>query len=157
MPINTSGGTTTSFTNTPQATGDDFTSALTGMTEDSATIFYLDVMANDLGGKAKTLWSLDNGVNDTGAMLGHIAGDLLTQDIARAAATSTDTSANGARIWITADGKVGYDSATLSAGFRASLQTLAEGEDATDTFTYAIRLGNGTLAWNHLDGAFQGP
>lgn len=50
-----SGGTTSSFTNTPQATGDDFTSALTGITEDSATIFYLDVMANDLGGKAKTL------------------------------------------------------------------------------------------------------
>ena len=151
-----SGGTTSSFTNTPQATGDDFTSALTGITEDSATIFYLDVMANDLGGKAKTLWSLDNGVNDTGAMLGHIAGDLLTQDTARAEATSTDTSANGARIWITADGKVGYDSATLSAGFRASLQTLAEGEDATDTFTYAIRLGNGTLAWTTSTVHFKG-
>ncbi len=144
MATNTSGGTTTSFSNTPQAVGDSFTS---GLTEDSSGYFYFDVMANDLGGNAKTLWSLDDGTSASTATKIYAPADLLAQDTARAETTSTDTSANGARIWITADGKVGYDSSTLSSSFQAQLQSLAAGEFATDTFTYAIRLGNGTLAW----------
>ena len=55
-----------SFGNTPQAGDDLFTSVFTGLTEDSGT-FLLDVMGNDGGGKAKTLWSLDDG--DTLALL----------------------------------------------------------------------------------------
>ena len=109
MPTNTNGGTIVSFTNTPQAQDDNFASALTGLTEDSSAVVYLDVMANDLGGNAKSLWSVDNGVNNSGAMSGYIAGDLLVQDTVRIEATSSDTSLNGARIWITADGKVGYE------------------------------------------------
>src|SRR5690348_2889071 len=107
MPTNTNGGTTTSFTNTPQAVDDNFTSALTGLTEDSGlpgnslAIVYLDVMANDLGGNAKSLWSVDNDVNNTGAMSGYIAGDLLTQDTGRVESVSSDTSLHGAKIWIT--------------------------------------------------------
>jgi len=50
------------------------------------------------------------------------------------------------KIWITADGKVGYD-ASASAAFVEQLQHLAAGEYLTDSFTYAIRLGNGTLSW----------
>ena len=51
------------FTNTPQAKDDEF-----AFTEDNLTIVYLTVTANDdLGGNAKGLWSVDNGVNDTGA------------------------------------------------------------------------------------------
>src|SRR5436190_2933560 len=140
---NTNGGTTVSFTNTPQAKDDNFT----GLTEDSIGVFFLDVMGNDLGGNAKVLWSLDNGINNSGAMSGYIAGDLLTQDSGRVEATSSDTSLHGAKIWITSDGKVGYDASTLDPTFRAQLQCLAVGEDATDSFTYAIRLGNGTLSW----------
>src|SRR5262245_10884804 len=109
---NTSGGTTTSFINTPQAVDDYFASTQTGLTEDSTFTAYLSVLANDLGGNAKTLWSVDNDVNNSGAMAGYIAGDLLTQDTARAEATSGDTSLNGAKIWITSDGKVGYNSST---------------------------------------------
>src|SRR6185295_17872505 len=45
-----------------------------------------------------------------------------------------------------ADGKVGYDAAASST-FKAQLQALAVGETRTDSFTYAIRLGNGTLSW----------
>src|SRR6185295_8903416 len=45
-----------------------------------------------------------------------------------------------------ADGKVGYDAAASST-FKAQLQALAVGETLTDSFTYAIRLGNGTLSW----------
>ena len=107
MPTNTNGGTTVSFTNTPQAKDDNFTSGLTGLTEDSAVVVYLDVMANDLGGNAKSLWSVDNGVNNSGAMSGYVAGDLLTQDTGRVESTSSDTSLNGAKIWIAADGKIG--------------------------------------------------
>src|SRR4051812_45084371 len=99
----TYGGSTTSFTNTPQAVDDTFYSASTGLTEDNLRIVCLDVMADDLGGNAKILWSVDNDFNNTGAMSGYIAGDLLTQDTARCESLSADTSLGGAKIWITSD------------------------------------------------------
>jgi hypothetical protein len=135
MPINT-----TSILNTPQAGDDLFTSATTGLTEDSLFISCLAVMANDLGGAAKTLYSIDNGTTSIGVLS---PTDLLTQDTVRTEALNTDLSAHGAKIWITADGKVGYDAATLSAAFTDQLQHLSAGQFLTDTFTYAIRLGNG--------------
>ena len=54
----------TSFTNTPQAGDDNYT-----WTEDellasglvNADVISLNVMGNDLGGKAKTLFSIDDG------------------------------------------------------------------------------------------------
>src|SRR5882724_7429592 len=135
------GGITTSFGNTPQAQADLFTN--TGLTEDSLGIVTLDVMGNDLGGAAKTLYSLDDGISAGGIR----PTDLLTQDTARTEAISTDYSKNGAHIWITADGKVGYDASTLSPAFKDQLQHLGAGGFLTDTFTYAIRLANGTLSW----------
>src|SRR2546421_151640 len=36
---------------------------------------------------------------------------------------------------------------TPQASFKNDLQRLSDGEFATDTFSYAIRLGNGTLSW----------
>jgi VCBS repeat-containing protein len=134
----------TSFSNTPQAGDDLYAASTTGLTEDQLFITYLAVMANDLGGAAKTLYSLDDGTSSLGLVS---ATDLLTQDMARTEALSTDCSAHGARIWITKDGKVGYDASTLSAEFQAQLQELPAGATLTDTFTYAIRLGNGTLSW----------
>ncbi|MFK4723648.1 VCBS repeat-containing protein [Bradyrhizobium niftali] len=145
----TGGGSTTSFSNTPQAKDDIFTSGVTAagvsisLTEDNLQPVFFDVMGNDLGGNAKTLFSIDNGINNSGAMSGYIAADLLTQDTARIEGTSSDTSLNGAKIWITADGKVGYDASALSAQINA----LSAGEFFTDSFIYAIRLGNGTLSW----------
>ena len=139
----TGGGSTTSFTKTPQA-GDD---CFDGYGEDFLGIVFLDVMQNDLGGKAKILWALDDGQNDSGLMSGYEAADLLAQDLARMESCSTDTSENGARIWITTDGKVGYDAGTLSAGFRSELNSLAVGEVGYDSFIYSIRLANGTLSW----------
>jgi VCBS repeat-containing protein len=140
--IPSAGGTTTSFSNTPQAKDDAYQLA-----EDFLGIAFFDVMSNDLGGNAKTLFSIDNGTNESGAMSGYSAADLLAQDLARAEATSGDTSAHGAKIWITSDGKVGYDSATLDAAFKTQIQALHSGQVLTDTFIYAIRLGNGTLSW----------
>jgi hypothetical protein len=142
---NTGGGTTTSFSNAPQAGDDLLLAAATGLTEDSTGIVYLNVMANDAGGNAKTLWSLDNDISASTATKIYAPVDLLTQDTARTEALSTDTSRYGAKIWITSDGKVGYDPNTLA--FQTHFQSLAAGEIGTDTFTYAIRLGNGTLSW----------
>ncbi|MGA3800445.1 VCBS domain-containing protein, partial [Pseudomonas fluorescens] len=147
----TSGGTVTSFSNTPQAKEDVFTS-----TENLLGVVYWDVMSNDLGGSAKTLWSLDNADSLSTATKVYAPTDLLAQDTARAEATSTDTSENGAKIWITSDGKVGYDAATFSEAFKAQLQALATGELLTDSFTYAIRLGNGTLSWATATVQFSG-
>ncbi len=53
--------TLTSFSNTPQAVDDYYY----GYNEDWIALIYFDVMANDLGGKAKTLYSLDNGTTTT--------------------------------------------------------------------------------------------
>ncbi|SNY15165.1 VCBS repeat-containing protein, partial [Pseudomonas sp. LAMO17WK12:I10] len=157
----TSGGTATSFSNTPQAQDDIFTTGVIGtssaaITEDLLGIVYLDVMSNDLGGNAKTLWSLDNATSLSTATKVYAPADLLVQDTGRVEATSSDTSFNGAKIWITPDGKVGYDAATLSTAFKAQLQALAAGASLTDSFTYAIRLGNGTLSWATAQVQFAG-
>ncbi|UVK97490.1 VCBS domain-containing protein [Pseudomonas sp. B21-048] len=157
----TSGGTVTSLSNTPQATDDIFTTGVIGtgttaITEELLGVVYLDVMSNDLGGSAKTLWSLDDATSLSTATKVYAPADLLIQDTGRIEATSTDTSFNGAKIWITSDGKVGYDAATLSTAFQAQLQSLAAGGSLTDSFTYAIRLGNGTLSWATAQVQFAG-
>ncbi|MGF6402099.1 VCBS repeat-containing protein [Pseudomonas frederiksbergensis] len=157
----TSDGTVTSLSNTPQAQDDIFTAGVIGtstaaITEDLLGVVYLDVMSNDLGGSAKTLWSLDDATSLSTATKIYAPADLLIQDTGRIEATSTDTSFNGAKIWITSDGKVGYDAATLSTAFKAQLQSLAGGGTLTDTFTYAIRLGNGTLSWATAQVQFAG-
>ncbi|EJM83814.1 VCBS repeat-containing protein, partial [Pseudomonas sp. GM74] len=147
----TSGGTVTSFSNTPQAKDDVFTT-----TDNLLGVVFWDVMSNDLGGNAKTLWSLDNADSFSTATKTYAPADLLTQDTARAEATSSDTSLNGAKIWITSDGKVGYDAATFTTAFKAQLQALSAGEFLTDSFTYAMRLGNGTLSWATATVQFSG-
>src|SRR3954447_4954372 len=122
--ITGAGGTTTSFSNTPQATDDLFTTGLitsTGtasvaLTEDNLQKVYFDVMANDLGGAAKTLFSIDDGLNSGGAVS---PTDLQTQDTARAETTMGDTSHYGASVWITAEGRVGYDATKLNDAFKA--------------------------------------
>ncbi|MCP3751129.1 VCBS domain-containing protein, partial [Pseudomonas sp. SBB6] len=157
----TSGGTVTSLSNTPQAQDDIFTTGVIGastaaITEDLLGVIYLDVMSNDLGGNAKTLWSLDDATSLSTATKIYAPADLLIQDTGRIEATSTDTSFNGAKIWISSDGKVGYDAATLSTAFKAQLQSLAAGGSLTDSFTYAIRLGNGTLSWATAQVQFAG-
>lgn len=117
MPLNTGGGTTVSFNNTPQAGDDVF-----AVGEDLATgTLTFDVMANDKGGNAKSLWSVDNGQ----------AMDLLAYDGARSEAASNDKSALGATIWITPDGKVGYSAASI-AGL---IQGLAAGQTIQDSFS----------------------
>ena len=74
----TGGGSTTSFTKAPQAGTDSFCYDEEELAGYSSLL--VDVMANDLGGNSKILWSVDDGINDSDAMNGYVAGDLLTQD-----------------------------------------------------------------------------
>ncbi|UCO97642.1 cadherin-like domain-containing protein [Metapseudomonas lalkuanensis] len=134
---------TVSFSNTPQANGDSF--IYENLVQDGLDYICLDVMANDLGGKAKTLYSLDDGVTADGstATRTEIQADLLAHD-------QDCYSAYGARIWINRDPldgkmKVLYDASDLLQS--AAYRSLSVGEYLTDSFTYAIRLGNGTLSW----------
>ncbi|CAE7874887.1 unnamed protein product [Symbiodinium microadriaticum] len=136
---NTNGGTETSFKNTPQAKDDAISNVSFGSLDYGSLVFSLDILANDLGGKGKSLWSVDDGVNDSGAMDGYVAGDLLEQDFVG----SGESSGTGAQLSLTSDGQIEYD----ASGIETDIVTLAAGEVLTDNFIYAIRLGNGTLSW----------
>ncbi|WP_433704552.1 Ig-like domain-containing protein [Paraburkholderia sacchari] len=142
MATTISNGTAVSISNTPQANNDLFTAVQTGLSETALGVVYLNVMANDQGGAAKSLYSLDSGTQPTVSLEQQA---LLIQDTARVEAISTDYSAHGAHIWITVDGKVGYDASHLDASWLS--QSFSTAGCAQDSFTYAIRLGNGTLSW----------
>ncbi len=107
--------------------------SINAVTENTDHTFILDVMLNDRGGKAKSLWSIDDGISTGGS-------DLLTRDTADV----VESSALGAHISITRDGKVAY---TYTPELRAKFVPLSADESLTDTFTYAIRLSNGVLGW----------
>ncbi|RUY08289.1 hypothetical protein EN985_00455 [Mesorhizobium sp. M7A.F.Ca.CA.004.04.1.1] len=140
------GGTTTSFSNTPQAKDD-----LLAFSEDATGVLILNVLANDLGGAATQLYSIDNADSLTTATKIYAPTDLLARDItyssdsaALAALPATaNTSFLGARIWISADGTIHYNKADIDA----QVQALGQGQILTDRVTYAIQLGNGTLSW----------
>src|SRR6185503_18727303 len=89
-------------------------------------ILILNVMADDLGGAAKSLWSVDNDVSvSVSSSNGNYApADLLSKDTvytttAAGDAGTADTSLLGAKIWINSDGTVGYDASSISAKLQA--------------------------------------
>ncbi|MBW7965117.1 VCBS domain-containing protein, partial [Bradyrhizobium sp. BR 10261] len=148
----TGGGSTVSFGNTPQANSDIFS-----FTEDAGNILILNVLANDLGGAAKTLFSLDDGASASASTKSYAPADLLVKDVVYSSdgagmAGTRDRSALGARIWIESDGSIHYDKGDINP----QLQALAAGQTLTDTFTYAIQLGNGTLSWATVTLQFNG-
>lgn len=128
------GSSNNAFSRTPQAKDDQF--LLDAMVGNDEQIYMLDVLANDSGGKAKSLWSVDDGNSSEGVG----TADLLIRDIAGIA----EHSALGAHISITDDGKIAY---AYTQELRDQLSSLSSGEILTDTFTYAIQLGNGVLSW----------
>lgn len=133
MAINTE-----SAYNTPQAVDDFYALAEQGIEAIGGYIQWLDVMANDLGGKAKTLYSIDNGDD---------LAELFQQD----AQVTFESSALGAQIYIR-DGKIAYDMSLLAG----QIDALAAGESMTDTLTYSIRLGNGTLSFGEVQISITG-
>ena len=118
--------TQSSFTNTPQAKADAY-----GFNEDQlSNTVLLDVVSNDLGGNAKKLYSIDDG---SGALK-----DLLAKD--PGLVTAWEKTADGNLIRINA-GKVEFSIAS------DKVNALTEGQQYSDTFVYAIQLGNGTLSY----------
>ena len=118
-----------SIANTPQAQDDSYS-----YTEDYFNTHgsvRLDVMSNDLGGKAKSLYSLDDGAN--------ALKDLLTRD--PNLSTIWEKTAGGNEIRFN-DGQVEF---RLGSGF--DVNSIPQGEVYNDSFVYAIQMGNGTLSY----------
>jgi Ca2+-binding RTX toxin-like protein len=141
---------TTSFSNTPQANGDAYnytedqllSSGLLTVTAQSHSVITLNVMANDLGGNAKTLYSIDDG--NASFMT-----DLLASNIN----TGWEVTANGNQIRIV-NGKVELDISHSLGG--KTIDGLKAGETITDSFVYSIRLANGTLSWAKVSVSLTG-
>ena len=156
--ITDAGGTTASFSNTPQANDDIF-----NLTEDtvvlasgSQTIIVLDVMANDQGGNAKSLFSVDDGVSTSTATKQYAPIDLTTQDVQATGVSAWESIGGGVSIRIN-NGKVEMDlSGYLAAHGFSSLQAMGAGDQINETFTYAIKLGGGTLSWASVSVNIQG-
>jgi VCBS repeat-containing protein len=129
-----SGITTTSMFNTPQAVDDNYY-----ITEDQSLslIFCIDVMANDSGGNAKTLFAITEGSESQVTVNSAEWSDLITRD----AVNVYEATEAGAQAMIK-DGKIIYNASNISA----LIQGLGAGEILTDHITYTIRLGNGTLS-----------
>ncbi|PBC06835.1 VCBS domain-containing protein, partial [Mesorhizobium sp. WSM3859] len=152
------GGTTTSFSNTPQAKDDVF-----NYTEDNVvivsaaqSIILLDVMANDLGGNAKTLYSVDDGTSDSTSTKQYAPIDLTTQDVQATGISAWEDIGGGVLIRIN-NGKVEMNlSGYLQQHGFPSLQALTATDRINETFTYAIKLGNGTLSWASVSVNIQG-
>ena len=138
----TGGGSTTSFSNAPQAQGDAYAWTeeqlkSSGLYNSTTNTITLDVMANDLGGKAKTLWSVDDGGSD---MMSELLKSNVTTSWERTAA------GNWIRIY---DGKVEFrlDDGSNTPGSARSIDALSASDHIQDSFYYSIRLGNGTLSY----------
>lgn len=108
----------------PQAQNDAYL-----FSENDAGPWTLDVLANDRGGHAASLHSVFAG-SWTGKK--------------HAPQTSFISAITGALVSVGADGSAHYD---LGVGSALNLDFLAEGETLTDTFSYALRLGNGSLSF----------
>ena len=94
---------TTSFSNTPQATDDFYSLADYSIVSNQIT---LNVMADDLGGKAKTLYSVDDGVSSYTTTKIPAPSDLLIKDTP--GTFQSFSSLHGAGLGIV-DGKVVID------------------------------------------------
>ncbi|MEY9780213.1 VCBS domain-containing protein [Sinorhizobium fredii] len=148
MATQSSGGSATSFTNTPQAQDDTYLWSedqifnLQNYNPVNNTII-LDVMANDLGGKAKSLFSVEDGDGNP------ITADyeLLAKDVGSTGASAWEKTLLGNWVRIN-NGKIEYRLSDGSGipGAGVDINTLSAGETIKDSFVYAIRLGNGTLS-----------
>ena len=129
-----------SISNTPQAGADFYNSSEDALQSDvnfntSSNVWSLDAMSNDLGGNAKKLYSIDDG---DGALT-----DLLKSNVT----TGWEATANGNLIRIV-NGKIELNiSHSLTTLGNGTLNGLSGGEHLTDSFVYAIQLGNGTLSY----------
>ena len=148
MANSTASVNTTSMYNTPQAV-DDFYSV---MEADTLGILKFDVMSNDLGGNAKSLYSVTD-QTDSGAVI-YNTSDLISKDTASWTGTGGgwEATGQGGSIRIN-NGKLEY---LVSSGLQARIDSLGVGETITDRVTYTIQLGNGTLSIAEATISFSG-
>ncbi|MBP2238278.1 VCBS repeat-containing protein, partial [Sinorhizobium kostiense] len=137
----TGGGSTTSFNNT-QAQDDVYgwteEQLLASSIYDAAThTITLDVTSNDLGGKAKTLWSIDDGGTN-----------LMSELLKSNTTTNWEKTAEGNWIRV-CNGKIEYriESGSNSPDSARSIDSLTGDDHIQDSFYYSIRLSNGTLSY----------
>ncbi|TPJ40586.1 VCBS domain-containing protein, partial [Mesorhizobium sp. B2-6-5] len=152
------GGTTASFSNTPQAKDDifNYTEDTVVLASGSQTIIVLDVMANDQGGNAKSLFSVDDGISASTATKQYAPIDLTTQDVQATGVSAWESIGGGVSIRIN-NGKVEMDlTGYLAAHGFSSLQAMGADDHINETFTYAIKLGGGTLSWASVSVNIQG-
>ena len=146
----TGGGSTSSFTNTPQAKDDSYwyiedwlrNSSYYSISSKAVT---LDVMSNDLGGNAKSLFSIDDGNGNP------LAPDfeLLCKDVNSAGCSPWEKTPDNN--WIRLNNgkiefKIGNPAAPDDHTQALDLNSIPAGQCINDEFVYAIRLGNGTLS-----------
>ncbi|MCE9683515.1 Ig-like domain-containing protein, partial [Halomonas alkalisoli] len=135
--------------NSPQAQNDSYAySEDIFFNESSINIITFDVMRNDSGGISKSLYSVDSGSDGYEGLLQSDTKHLDEQPDYDS--ESSDLSQNGAHIWITVneygEEVVAYDISPIEN----EVNGLAAGEEWTDSFVYAIQLGNGTLSWAEI-------
>lgn len=134
----------TAFTKTPQAKDDVYSwteDALLGSGALSGNVVTLAVMVNDLGGNAKTLYSVDDGNGNT--LVPDF--DLLSADVTNGV-SAWETTAAGNQIRIN-NGQIEFRLAgSLSSLGASDVNALAAGDLVHDEFVYAIRMANGTLS-----------
>ncbi|HEV8681134.1 MAG TPA: cadherin domain-containing protein [Stellaceae bacterium] len=125
-----------------------------------------NVMSNDGGGTKTTLYSLDDGTNDSA--LTPIGGikfdmDLLTQDAIDAKNATSGGSMDLAGGWAEIDGRTGVVTYSVDAGSALAtyITSLGVGESYDDSFVYAIKNSNGTLSQAtvhvHINGVNDAP
>jgi len=139
--------TNTLFSTTLQAADDTFfwteddllaSSLLSSADTTYQNVLTLNVMSNDLGGKSKSLFSIDDGNGHTS----WADYDLLNED----SNGVWESTGSGDRIRIY-NGQIQLDlSASLTALGATDVNSLAAGDHIHEEFVYAIRLGNGTLS-----------
>ncbi|MEV8883127.1 VCBS domain-containing protein, partial [Mesorhizobium ciceri] len=113
-------------------------------------------MANDLGGNAKSLFSVDDGISASTATKQYAPIDLTNQDVQSTGISNWESIGDGVLIRIN-NGKVEMDlSGYLAAHGFANLQAMGAGDQINETFTYAIKLGGGTLSWASVSVNIQG-
>jgi len=128
----TGGGSTTSFTNTPQAKDDNYLFLEDALRNDASLysettkIITLDVMSNDLGGNAKTLFSVEDG--DGNALTADY--ELLCKDVNAAGVSNWELTLGGNWVRIN-NGKIEYVIADGSgiAGQGRSVDSLTDGQN----------------------------
>ncbi|MEK7737590.1 MAG: VCBS domain-containing protein, partial [Pseudomonadota bacterium] len=134
----------TAFTNTPQAKDDGYSWSEDGLLASAlfnGSAVTLGAMTNDLGGNAKSLYSVDDGNGNT--LVPDF--DLLNSDVTNGVSAWEKTAAGN---WIRINnGNIEFKlDGSLSSLGATNVNALALGDQIRDEFVYAIRLGNGTLS-----------